>query len=677
MPTGANSDRAMRNTWSGFEPLGATPRDGGTDFVVWAPLVERLEVSLHRSGGVERAVLLPPPSIEDGRHRVFVPGVGAGDRYSIRFADGRDRPDPASRLQPDGVHGPSEVVDLRAFAWTDGAWRGLMICDYVLYELHVGTFTREGTFDAVIPHLPRLREMGVTAIEIMPVAANPGARNWGYDGVLPYAVQADYGGPRGLQRLVDAAHAADLAVVLDVVYNHFGPEGNYHAEFAPMFNTAAHTPWGAAINLDGPHSDGVRRFLIDNARQWFEAFHIDGLRLDAVQTFIDRSAYTFMEQLADETREWSRALSRPLTLIAESDLNDPRIVRAPGDGGIGFDAMWVEDLHHAVHAHLTGERAHYYVDFGSLEDIAKAWRQGFVHDGVYSRYYGRHHGRPVNVNVRGGKGMPPLRSTGKPIDTPEHTLSVRASNANADLTMQGRDALAPVLPPHAIVAYAQNHDQVGNRPDSERLGTLLDFESQKLAAALILLAPFTPLIFMGDEQAETRPFHFFTDHGDAGLGRAVWDGRRRDLALFGIAHPAGHTHGTAIAPLPKSGVPDPQARETFDACVLTHGTTPRGEAMSAWYRAALAMRRRTRDLDRNVVVRDEAMIVEHGATGVDVVTLFHSGTSPQTLTGALPDGAWQATLDSTDHRFAGRGGVAVSGRDVALPPRCVVVFERA
>ncbi|HEU4580630.1 MAG TPA: malto-oligosyltrehalose trehalohydrolase [Polyangiaceae bacterium] len=428
--------------------LGASPlRDGRCTFEVWAPQARRVEVKLVDSGRIE--VLQP-----DGRgyFAATLAKVPVGAAYLYRLDGERERPDPASRQQASGVHGPSQVCDLSAHQWQDSAWRGVPLRDYVIYELHVGTFSRAGTFDGVIPELQRLRALGITALEIMPVAQFPGARNWGYDGVYPFAVQDSYGGAPGLQRLVDACHQAGLAVILDVVYNHLGPEGNYLRDFGPYFTDRYSTPWGAALNFDGADNEGVRRYFIENALHWVEDFHIDALRLDAVHAIIDCSARPFLEELADTVRERGERLGRRPYLIAESDLNDPRLVRPSALGGHGLDAVWSDDFHHAAHSLLTGETSGYYADFGHIEDLARAFQSGMSRPGEYSGYRRRRHGRS-----------------------------------------------GAILAPEQGVVCVQNHDQIGNRLLGERSGTLLNFDQQKLAAAVLCLSPYLPLLFMGEE----------------------------------------------------------------------------------------------------------------------------------------------------------------------------------
>jgi len=431
-----------------------------------------------------------------------VPDARAGDTYSFLFEDGRLRPDPVSRSQPHGVHGPSQVVDPDAFAWSDQDWRGIALADYILYELHIGTFTREGTFESAISKLAYLKDLGITAVELMPVGEFPGARNWGYDQVDLYAPHSAYGGPNGLKSFVDACHQAGLAVVLDVVYNHLGPEGNYLAEFAPYFTDHYRTPWGRAINYDGPFSDGVRRFVIENALYWLTEYHMDALRLDAIHGIFDFSARHILAELRDRFHEQAAQLSREAWIIAESDLNDVRVLKPHASGGHRLDAQWLDEFHHAIRAYLLpGANRAYLAGFGELRHIQKAIMDGFVYDGCYSSYRKRHFGS------------------------------------------SSRD-----LPGHRFVAFIQNHDQVANTSQGARLSQLVSAEAHKIAIALLMCSPCLPLLFMGEEFAETNPFLYFTSHGDPGLSRLVSEGRWKEYEEFTAA-------GDFL---------DPQAPEAFE-----------------------------------------------------------------------------------------------------------------
>ncbi len=469
--------------------------DGRTRFRIWAPGFDHASVHLL----FPRDMHLPMKKDAMGHHEAVAEGVAPGALYKIRLGDLPERPDPASRFQPQGSHGPSQVVD-PSFPWTDGRWRGLPLESLVFYEMHVGTFTPEGTFEAAIRHLDGLVDLGVTAVELMPVAQFPGARNWGYDGTFPFAVQNTYGGPAGLQRFVNECHRRGLAVALDVVYNHLGHEGNYLWGMAPFFTDRYKTPWGSALNFDGPDSDEVREFFIQSALWWVRFFHVDALRLDAVHAIMDSSARPFLGELAERIRAAAGALGRQVHLIAGSDRNDPRLVRPAGVGGYGLDAVWNDDFHHALHVLLTGEREGYYRDFGRLDQLGRAISGGFVYTGQYSEYRRRRHGAPSDD-----------------------------------------------LEPRRLVVFAQNHDQVGNRMLGERLAALVPFEKLKLAAGVVILSPNIPLLFMGEEYGETAPFQYFVDYSDQGLVEGTRRGRREEFAGF----------------LRKGEPPDPQDEAAF------------------------------------------------------------------------------------------------------------------
>ncbi|MGE3539321.1 MAG: malto-oligosyltrehalose trehalohydrolase [Candidatus Tectimicrobiota bacterium] len=606
-------DYTLGATWSSAEPC---------RFLVWAPFAHSVEVHLHTPR--ERYIAMRPES--GGYYMAEVADVPPGSLYTYRLDRRLERPDPASRCQPQGVHGPSQVVDA-AFPWEDTLWQGVPLQHYILYEIHVGTYTVEGTFAALIPHLPELKRLGITAVELMPVAQFPGARNWGYDGVQPFAAHSAYGGPAGLKNLVNACHQQGLAVVLDVVYNHIGPEGNILGDFAPYFTERYKTPWGAALNFDGPLSDDVRRFFIENALYWLTECHIDALRLDAVHAIYDRSAYPFLEELHTIVQAQATRLKRQIYLIAESSLNDPRLVLPSELGGIGLHAQWNDDFHHALHAILTGERDGYYQDFGQMAHLSAAWRDGYVYSGQYALYRQRRHGRSSRV-----------------------------------------------LPAHALVVCAQNHDQIGNRRLGERLSQLLSFEQLKLTAAVVLLSPYIPLLFMGEEYGETAPFQYFVSHTDPALVEAVRQGRRNEFAAF-------QWQGQVL---------EPQDEATFLVSKLNHELRQQEPHRTLWAFTQALIGLRTSiatlaTLDKEAMeVRSteepRVLAVRRWSRGEEVLTVFHFGSQAVPYVLPISEGPWHKQLDSTDQQWQGPGSSvplvlqAPAETEVLLPPSAVLVF---
>ena len=606
--------------------LGATPLgDGRCQFLVWAPLAEKIEVVLD---GGKSAIM----QAQDGYHRVVLEGVRPGSRYKYQLGEGKLRPDPASRYQPDGVHGSSQVFDPGAFAWSDQQWRGIELEDYISYELHVGTMTAAGTFEALIGELPRLKALRITAIELMPVAQFPGSRNWGYDGTHPFAVQNSYGGPVGLQGLVNAAHQHGLAVILDVVYNHLGPEGNYLAEFGPYFTDRYRTPWGQAINFDGEQSDNVVRYFIENAVYWLRDFHIDALRLDAIHGIVDRNARPFLELLAVAVERFRNESDRKVFLIAESDLNDSRIVRAREQGGYGLDAQWNDDFHHALHTLVTGERDGYYLDFGGMDDLARSLREGYVYSGQYSEFRRRRHGN------------------------------------------SSRGILA-----RQLVVFSQNHDQVGNRMLGERLSAMVDFATQKLSAAMVLFSPFLPLLFMGEEYGERAPFLYFTSHSDPQLVEAVRRGRREEFAAF-------RWEGTP---------PDPQAQATFSASKLNRDLLDQEphRTLSRFYQELIRLRTSLpalRELSKERIEIETAtresgrwLTMRRWCAEGEVLVLANFDESPAQISGRSWQGAWNLVLDSAVEAWRGPGShlprefTANGQTPLAVQPRSIALYRRS
>ena len=573
-------------------------------FRVWAPLIDHVGVHLLAPDRV-----IPMEKTARGYHEATIDNVSAGALYKFQLAKDKERADPASRSQPQGVHGPSALVD-PAFSWEDAAWLGLALEDYVIYELHVGAFTPAGTFEGIIPHLDYLADLGVTAVELMPVAQFPGARNWGYDGVFPFAAQDSYGGLQGLKKLVSACHRRGLAVILDVVYNHLGPEGNYLGDFGPYFTDRYKSPWGPALNFDGPHSDEVRAYFVRNALYWLGDCHIDALRLDAVHAILDHSPVSFLEELSAAVKREASRLGRQMFLIAESADNDARLLRAPERGGYGLDGQWNDDFHHALRALLTGERGGYYRDYGDFAQLVKAYREGFVYSGEYSPFRKRRHGSP------------------------------------------SRD-----IAPRRFVVFSQNHDQVGNCMMGDRLTQAVSFEKLKLAAALVILSPFIPLLFMGEEYGETAPFPYFVSHSDPELIEAVRRGRRMEIASFDC----------------DGEVPDPQDEATFASAKLHHElrSSELHKTLLEFYRAAIALRKDLVALARpdqdGIEVEgfsEKKMLVVERRCGRDrAFMVANLGASESSLDVALARGRWRKALDSAASAWRGAGSALADDLD--------------
>ncbi len=565
-------------------------------FRAWAPWTKTIAVEI-LGKNPETVPMEPRPF---GYWEVTVSNVGEGTRYFFRLHEKLQRPDPASRFQPEGVHGPSEVIDPSAFQWSDHEWKGRLLEDYIIYELHPGTFTNTGTFDDIIPKLSYLRdEVGVTAIELMPVAQFPGERNWGYDGTYLFAPQSTYGGPRSLHRLVNACHEAGLAVILDVVYNHFGPEGNYWGNFGPIFTDHYHTPWGSAINFDGPQSDAVRAITISNALYWVRDYHIDALRLDAVHSIFDFSAKHILQDIAEAIHSESVKSGRSIHVIAESDLNDSRLISSSTKGGYGLDGQWNDDFHHALHALVTGERQGYYQDFGHLDHLATAYRKHFVLSGQYSLHRQRIHGNTA----------------------------------------------AHFSPSHFVV-FAQNHDQIGNRAQGDRLSTLIAYPCQQVVAASVLLSPFLPLIFMGEEYGEQAPFQYFIDHGDPQLIEAVRRGRLAEFKPFGWKH-----------------IPDPYDVKTFEVSKLTSsdGWNDSQRRLAAWTKRLIDLRKQHASLGAGVKghqlrvwLNPQKTILtiyrkNPNAEAMLIILGFNDQPTPLSL--RQPKGQWEKILDNHKSTF--------------------------
>jgi maltooligosyltrehalose trehalohydrolase len=564
-------------------------------FVVWAPFADKVSVVMDEA--------VHQMNRDDlGYWSVMCEDVPVGATYCFRLNDTVDRPDPASHFQPYGVHRPSQVVDHGGFCWEDDAWAGVPLREMVMYELHVGTFTPQGTFVAAIERLDDLLDLGINAIEIMPVAQFPGWRSWGYDGTYLFAVQNSYGSPQDFKRLVSECHKRGMSVILDVVYNHLGPEGNYLSDFGPYFTDRYRTPWGMAINFDGPHSNDVRNFFIENALHWFEKYHIDALRVDAVHGIFDQSARPFVRELVERVDRFSSDRGHKRYLIAESDLNDVRLVTPIKEGGIGFDAQWSDDFHHALHTILTGERQGYYADFGTISDMVTALKDGFVYQGKYSNYRKRNHGSPAD-NITGDK----------------------------------------------MVVFCQNHDQTGNRMMGERLASMVSFEALKLSAGVLLTCPYLPLLFMGEEYGEEAPFLYFADHSDQGVIEAVRKGRKEEFKEF----------------LWEQEPPDPYGVDTFMSSKIQWEKRyrGRGKALCSYFQRLIALRKGVKCLSAGDKGRmqvygsepDKVVVAYRPGDGGSAVLIANFDDAEKRVSIPLPDGKWRKVLDSTDAQWGGPG----------------------
>jgi len=576
------------------------------EFSVWAPRSERVELII---GDTRRDMKMSGR----GWWKVEEENAGPGTDYAFSLDGEEPHPDPRSQWQPEGVFGPSRIVDHSDFGWTDMHWRSRPLSSAVIYEIHVGTFTPEGTFEAIIDKIDYLLELGVTHIEIMPVGEFPGERGWGYDGAFIFAPHHSYGGPAGLKRLVNVCHEKGLGIILDVVYNHFGPEGNYLEQFGPYLTGRHKTPWGKAVNFDGPGSDMVRRFILDNALMWLRDYHLDGLRIDGVHAIIDTSAINILEELSEEVRDLQAVSGRSMFLIAESDLNNPVVVKAREAGGYGIDAQWSGDFHHALHAVMTGERDGYYGDFGSIGQLAAAIEKIFVYDGKYSEYRQRRHGRPV-VGLSGRR----------------------------------------------FVSFLQNHDQVGNRARGERIASLVGMKKCMIGAALLLTSPYVCMIFQGEEWAASSPFQFFTDYQNPDLAEAVREGRREEFQGFDWED---------------EEIPDPQSPDTMKRSVLNWDEIDKEPHvfMLEWYRELVSLSNRVPDLanghlDYIDTIYDEKekwLVVERGR-----VTIACNFSDQRRAVPMRPDSPRDLLLASDSGVETNRKALVLPGCSVAItgPP---------
>lgn len=567
------------------------------EFVVWAPFLET--VSLKIVSPYPKSILMEQD--QRGYWRTVLHEGEQDTCYYYRLDDEKDRPDPASHYQPKGVHGPSQVID-HSFHWHDEHWGGVNLAEMIIYELHIGTFTPDGVFDAVIHRLDELKNMGVNAVEIMPIAQFPGNRNWGYDGVFPYAVQNSYGGPAGFKRLVNECHKKGISVILDVVYNHMGPEGNYLREYGPYFTGRYKTPWGDAINFDDKYSNEVRNFFIENALYWFRHYHVDVLRLDAVHAIFDMEAKHFLYELSERVEEFSQQEGRKFSLIAESDLNDPRVVMPRDCGGYGIDGVWSDDFHHALHTLLTGEDQGYYVDFGEIGHLVKAIEDGFVYSGEYSRFRKKNHGNS---------------STG--------------------------------IPASKLVIFSQNHDQIGNRMLGERLSALVPYEALKLVAGTMLLSPYIPLLFMGEEYGEDSPFLYFVSHCDSALIEAVREGRKKEFNDFQW----------------KGEPPDPQSVQTFLASKLDwkKRTRGNGKVLLDLYKQVILLRSTMpalscldkRNMDVDCLEEEKIVLVQRWKDADSLFLMLNFNSADVRFIPQFPEKKWIKILDSSEEVWNGPG----------------------
>lgn len=595
--------------------------DGRCQFTVWAPNLDSVAVQI-----VSPQERLLPMQQEGGYWQVTAADIQPGTLYFYQLNGNEARPDPASNFQPQDVHGPTQVID-RSFAWNDSNWSGVPLEEMIVYELHVGTFTPEGTFEAIVPRLKDLREVGVNAIELMPVAQFPGDRNWGYDGVYPFAVQNSYGGPEKLKQLVNACHQQGIAVILDVVYNHFGPEGNYTSCFGSYFTQTYRTPWGNAVNFDDAHSPDVRNYFIENALYWFQDYHIDALRLDAIHAIYDLGAKHFLTELAENVAVLSEQQGRKLYLIAESDLNDPRVIRPPELGGYGMDAQWSDDFHHSLHTLLTGENLGYYQDFGKCEQLAKAYKESFVYSWNYSAHRQRYHGNDASDR-----------------------------------------------PGEQFIICTQNHDQIGNRMLGERLSNLVSFEALKLAAGALLLSPNIPLLFMGEEYGEEAPFLYFVSHTEPDLVKAVREGRKKEFAAF-------HLEGE---------YKDPESPDTFHQCQLNWEKRQEGKhkVIRELYQHLIQLRRSVpalKKLDRKNLVAsaiesDKLLFLHRWQNKSEIFCIMNFSDRDVNFKATHPDGSWQKILDSSEPKWMGSGSQLpdnlIQEQELTIKPQSFVLYQQ-
>jgi maltooligosyltrehalose trehalohydrolase len=597
--------------------IGLVLSDGSSNIRIWAPFAKEVQIQLSNKS-------LNLISGELGYWTLETDQLKAGDRYHISI-DGEQFPDIASLSQPEGVNGPSAVVDLNTFSWTDSEWKNLPLKDFIIYELHTGTFTAQGTFAELITKLDYLIELGINAIEIMPIGQFSGERNWGYDGVYPFAVQSSYGGAAELQNLIDSCHTKGISVILDVVYNHLGPEGNYFSKFGPYFTEKYSTPWGDAINFDDAWSDGVRHYYLENILMWFRDFHFDALRLDAVHAIKDFGAVHFLEEAKIQVDQLMKETGRTHYLIVELDLNDPKFIDPLQDKGYGMDAQWVDEFHHALRITAGGDKTGYYADFNGIQHLEKSFKDAYVYDGLYSPHRLKKFGRKAKNN-----------------------------------------------PGHQFIVFSQNHDQVGNRMLGERSSQLFSVEIQKLMAATVFVSPFIPMLFMGEEYGEINPFLYFVSHSDPALIKAVQKGRHDEFAAF-------HAEGEA---------PDPQSVDTFRNSKLNWNLleTPKHQQILDFYKALITLRKtnsilssgnRT-NLKAESMVEKNCLIVERWEHDWRICCYFNFSNEEQTINRTSEDQSWTKIFDTADPKWLGPKSSSPTLKGdmpVILQPQSLLVYS--
>jgi len=593
---------------------------GLAEFTVWAPKAKFAEINIP-----EKNLRLPLTQDDFGHWTIQTNQLKEGDRYQVVLDKQTERPDPASLSQPEGVHGVSEAIDLSSFKWTDQNWKTPALDDYIIYELHTGTFSPEGTFAGIEKKLDHLIDLGITAIEIMPVAQFPGTRNWGYDGVGPYAVQNSYGGAHGLQQLVDTCHSRGIAVILDVVYNHIGPEGNYLNDFGYYFTSKYSTPWGDALNFDDAHCDAVRTYFIQNTLMWFKDFHIDALRLDAVHAIKDLSPVHLLRQLKIETDRLSAQTSRQHYLIAEVDLNDPKFINPLEKQGFGMDAQWIDEFHHALRTTAGEPATGYYSDFKGITHLAKSYQDAYVYDGQYSPHRKKFFGLKAEDN-----------------------------------------------PGNQFIVFSQNHDQTGNRMLGERTSQIHNFEMQKLLAGAVLTAPYIPMLFMGEEWSETNPFLYFVSHTDPQLAEAVRKGRKAEFADF-------HAEGEA---------PDPMSTDTFENSRLQWNLLNEAahHTMFRYYKALIELRKHhpvLKRLDRgNLQVKfheeQNTLAIHRWQDDKHLVCLMNFSGISRLISLPQLEKSWKTLLFSGDKQWNGQAEIPESfatKAEVSLPAQSILIID--